>query len=261
MGLILVAVLALVAMAFLAHPTLKRVAFTAWVFVFVAASMVWPGALGSWFGFDLKYLIIPLVQILMFGMGTTLSVAGFTRVLAMRWPVVVGLERQYAIMPFVGFGLATAFGFEPEVAAGVILIGSAPGGVASNVISYLARCNGPVLNNALSGLDQALWDIQGKRAGMPVYQLLGGKCRFAVDCYAHSSGRDLAALENSVRRNLEEGFRHIRIQLGGYGSPHLSGEADFEKAGFGLPVESPMDAKRYLKATRQMFERIRDIRR
>ncbi len=118
--------------------------------------------------------------------------------------------------------------------------------------------NGPVLNNALSGVDQALWDIKGKRAGLPVYQLLGGKSRFAVACYTHSSGRDLAALEASVKRNVERGFRHIRIQLGGYGSPHLSTDADFEKEGFGLPVESHMDARPYLKATPKMFEHIRN---
>ncbi|HEY5914038.1 MAG TPA: enolase C-terminal domain-like protein [Verrucomicrobiae bacterium] len=118
--------------------------------------------------------------------------------------------------------------------------------------------NGPVLNNALSGLDQALWDIKGKRAGMPLYQLLGGKCRFGVDCYAHSSGKDLASLEDNVRKNLERGFRHIRIQLGGYGSPHLSGDADFEKEEFGLPVESHMDARPYLNATPKMFEHVRN---
>jgi mannonate dehydratase len=117
--------------------------------------------------------------------------------------------------------------------------------------------NGPVLNNALSGLDQALWDIKGKRAGMPVYQLLGGKSRFAVDCYAHSSGRDLAQLEESVRANVERGFRHIRIQLGGYGSPQLSTKPDFEEQSFGLPVESHMDAKPYLNAVPKMFEHIR----
>lgn len=117
--------------------------------------------------------------------------------------------------------------------------------------------NGPVLNNAMSGLDQALWDIKGKRAGMPVYQLLGGKCRFAVDCYTHSSGRDLAQLEDSVRANVERGFRHIRIQLGGYGSPQLSTKPDFQDEAFGLPVESHMDARPYLNAVPKMFEHIR----
>jgi mannonate dehydratase len=117
--------------------------------------------------------------------------------------------------------------------------------------------NGPVLNNALSGLDQALWDLKGKRAGMPVYQLLGGKCRFAVACYAHAGGRDLAALEENVRQYRERGFRHIRIQVGGYGSPHLSGAADFEPAGFGLPVGEHMEARPYLKSAVQMFEHIR----
>lgn len=118
--------------------------------------------------------------------------------------------------------------------------------------------NGPVLNNALSGLDMALWDIKGKRAGMPVYQLLGGKCRFAVDCYAHSSGRDHQELEESVKRNMERGFRHIRLQLGAYGSPHLSTEADFKAAGFGMKQDTLMESYPYLKAIPKAFEHIRN---
>jgi BASS family bile acid:Na+ symporter len=141
MGLILVAALVSLAALCASRHALKSYAFTVWVFAFVAASMVWPKAFGTWFGFDLKFLIVPLIQIIMFGMGTTLGLADFTRVLAMPRPVVVGIVLQYTVMPFVGFGLARLFGFEPEIAAGVILVGSAPGGVASNVINYLARCN------------------------------------------------------------------------------------------------------------------------
>ncbi|MBM3333174.1 bile acid:sodium symporter family protein [Candidatus Sumerlaeota bacterium] len=134
------------ALSFMLHANLKSYAFTIWVFAFVTASLVYPAAFGTWsFGawlsFDLKGLIVPLIQIIMFGMGTTLSAADFARVLAMPWPVLVGMALQYTVMPFVGFGLATAFGFEPEIAAGLVLIGSAPGGVASNVIAYLGRCN------------------------------------------------------------------------------------------------------------------------
>ena len=117
--------------------------------------------------------------------------------------------------------------------------------------------NGPVLNNALSGFDQALWDIKGKRAGMPVYQLLGGKCRFAVDCYSHASGGSLESLEESVHRKIEEGFRHVRIQLGGYGSPQLSKKPAFKEAGFGSPQDSHMDARPYVQMTPRMFEHIR----
>ena len=118
--------------------------------------------------------------------------------------------------------------------------------------------NGPVLNNALSGLDQALWDIKGKMAGMPVYQLLGGKCRFAVDCYAHASGKTPEAVADDVSKYMEEGFRHIRIQLGGYGSTALTQSPDFKKAGFGLERDNYMDAFTYMKSTRDIFEKTRE---
>ncbi len=117
--------------------------------------------------------------------------------------------------------------------------------------------NGPVLNNALCGLDQALWDIKGKRANMPVYQLLGGKCRFAVDCYTHCSGRDLKQIESSVRRGIERGFRYIRIQRGGYGSPHLSKDAHFKEAGFAKKSDSMMEVRPYVEGTVEMFEHVR----
>jgi mannonate dehydratase len=117
--------------------------------------------------------------------------------------------------------------------------------------------NGPVLNNALSGLDQALWDIKGKRAGMPVYQLLGGKCRFAVDTYAHAGGRDFVQLEESVKKYMAEGYRHVRIQLGGYGAAHLSETPDFREAGFGGKRDGHMDVYPYITSTPKMFEHIR----
>src|SRR3954471_4556809 len=98
--------------------------------------------------------------------------------------------------------------------------------------------NGPVLNNALSGLDMALWDIKGKRAGLPVYQLIGGRVRFAVDTYTHCAGTTLEAIEAQVKARQAQGFRHIRIQFGAYGSEHLNANPDFRAApDFGLPVD------------------------
>ncbi|MCU0961811.1 MAG: bile acid:sodium symporter family protein [Pirellulaceae bacterium] len=127
------------ALAFLNHSALRGVTFSVWVFAFVAAALFYPAAFLTWFGRDLKALIVPLIQIIMFGMGTTLSLRDFTRVLAMPWPVCVGIVLQFSVMPLVGLTIATGLGFEPEVAAGVILIGSVPGGVASNLMTYLAR--------------------------------------------------------------------------------------------------------------------------
>lgn len=138
-GPAVVLLFAALAVAFMGHAALRGVAFTVWVVAFVAASMFYPAAFGKWFGVDLKVLIVPLIQIIMFGMGTTLSVRDFTRVLAMPWPVFAGMVLQFSVMPVVGMSIAAAFGFEPEIAAGVILIGSVPGGVASNLMTYLAR--------------------------------------------------------------------------------------------------------------------------
>ncbi len=117
--------------------------------------------------------------------------------------------------------------------------------------------NGPVLNNALSGLDQALWDIKGKIAGMPVYQLLGGKCRFAVDTYTHAGGRTPDEVPDDVLRYIEQGFRHIRIQLGGYGATHLTEQPDYKKHGFGMPDDNTMSEYAYSSGVVKMFDRVR----
>lgn len=118
--------------------------------------------------------------------------------------------------------------------------------------------NGPVLNNALSGLDQALWDIKGKMAGMPVYQLLGGKTRFAVDTYTHASGKSAGEVMDNVEKYKEMGFRNIRIQLGGYGSTHLSGDPDWKKGGFGSPGNNTMDPQAYKRGTIDIFKKARE---
>jgi len=89
---------------------------------------------------------------------------------------------------------------------------------SSYVSSYWR--NGGILFNAMSGVDIALWDIKAKRAGMPLYQLLGGKVRQGADCYFHASGATFEEVEQQARGAVERGFRHVRIQVAtpGYSS-------------------------------------------
>jgi mannonate dehydratase len=116
--------------------------------------------------------------------------------------------------------------------------------------------NGPVLNNAISGVDMALWDIKGRQAGMPVYQLLGGKCREAADCYAHASGAEIPEVLDSARRWIAQGFRHVRLQVGvpgmaGYGAAR--GQAKVE-ALHTAPVFEPAA---YIRRTLRLLEEAR----
>ena len=120
---------------------LKRYGFTLSIVLAVIVAMIWPQYFRSIGDYKLSNLIIPLLQVIMFGMGTEMSLNDFAGVIKTPKSVLIGVSAQFIIMPLVGFAIATGLGFEPEVAAGIILVGSVPCGVASNVISYLAKAN------------------------------------------------------------------------------------------------------------------------
>lgn len=114
--------------------------------------------------------------------------------------------------------------------------------------------NGPVLGNAISGVDQALWDILGKRAGMPVWQLLGGKCRKAVDTYRHASGASFEAVTEHVRTLMEEGYRHVRAQVG---LPNLATYGAGKKAKSMKAPAKPWEPAPYVRMIPRLFEHLR----
>jgi BASS family bile acid:Na+ symporter len=131
------------ALGFKAVPLLRSYQYTAWIIVAVLAGMVYPGAFKQWGGVDLrnKWLILAVVQMVMFGMGIQMSIRDFSGLASTGKGVLIGLLCHFSVMPLMGLLLTKIFHFEPEIAAGIILIGSCSSGLASNVMVYLARAN------------------------------------------------------------------------------------------------------------------------
>jgi len=157
-------------------------------------------------------------------------------------------QRWKAVVTFVNEHLAR------------LLIGRYPGDIGD--LTRLAGFTGywrggPVTNNAVSGIDQALWDIAGKRAGMPVHELLGGKVRAAADTYLHAAGRTIDETIEQAQELADAGQRHVRLQVstpggGGYGAPRLPTEYP------DAPYRNGWSVRDYLRRTPALFEAARD---
>lgn len=116
--------------------------------------------------------------------------------------------------------------------------------------------NGPVLNNAVSGVDEALWDIKGKLAGMPLYDLFGGKCREGITVYRHADGASVEAVEEAIYGFMADGYQYIRCHMGTYG-----GNAGGRNQAINRPDQAPDGAyyhpQIYMNSVVKLLERIR----
>lgn len=125
-------------------PAVRGFSYSLWIFTAVTLSMFYPQFFLSAGDFEFKSLIVPLLQIIMFGMGSQMALSDLAGVIKMPKGVIVGIICQFTIMPIVGVSIAVAFNFPPEIAAGIVLVGTSPSGLASNVMSFLARANLPL---------------------------------------------------------------------------------------------------------------------
>lgn len=125
---------------------------------------------------------------------------------------------------------------------------------STNVLAYWR--NSTIQNNILSGLDMALWDIKGKRAGMPVYDLIGGKARDAVPLYAHADGSDREHVAENVRKYMDEGYRHVRAQMGGYGGGGFIPPGKGSRPATGFTGQA-FDEDLYIDEVTKLFEFLR----
>jgi len=141
-----------------------------------------------------------------------------------------------------------------------LVVGRYPGDIGDLV--RLAKFSsywreGPVGNNAISGLDEALWDIAGKRAGRPVHELLGGKVRAAADTYVHSAGADIEHAVAAAQQKVEAGWRHVRMQVSQPGSGTY-GSAVLGDTMAGVPYPRGWQVSEYLRLVPRLFEAARD---
>ncbi len=120
---------------------MKKYAFTIVIFIAALSALIYPELYITVGTFELKQLIVPILMVIMFGMGTSMELKDFYNVLKMPKGVIVGLLCQFSIMPIIGYSLAALSGLGPEIAAGIILVGCSPSGLASNVMSYIAKAN------------------------------------------------------------------------------------------------------------------------
>ncbi|MCH2190884.1 MAG: bile acid:sodium symporter family protein [Gammaproteobacteria bacterium] len=120
---------------------LRNALFTISILLIVITALSFPDLFREYNGYQTTGLIVPLLMIIMFGMGTSVGIEDFIRVFKMPKSITIGLVCQFSIMPFVAVVLATVSGFPPEIAAGIILVGCSPGGLASNVMAYIAGAN------------------------------------------------------------------------------------------------------------------------
>jgi mannonate dehydratase len=171
-----------------------------------------------------------------------------------------------------GLGDATLNGMELAVATYLqeycipILIGKDPSNT-EDLWHYFYRGvywkRGSVSMTAISAIDMALWDIKGKALGTPLYNLLGGKSRDKVLVYCHSNGNDINDLIEKTGKDIERGFKAVRIQSGIPGISHTYGvpkdNKPYEPAGKGLPHEESWDTSKYLKYIPKVFEKVREV--
>jgi BASS family bile acid:Na+ symporter len=140
-GPLLIGFFILLAISVRGFSAVKGLSYTIWIFTAVTASMFYPEYFTSFGNFQYKLLIVPLLQIIMFGMGSQMSLNDFAGVIKMPKGVIIGVGLQFLIMPLVAVAISMIFSFPPEIAAGIILVGCVPSGLASNVMSYIARAN------------------------------------------------------------------------------------------------------------------------